>query len=388
MNKDFRGYAVYDKGNQIGTVATNEIKDDSELHSKFMEYYKNATGRDFPRPDDITFEAIGFEEAMDQGQELATKEDGNISSFGDMGALEEDALLPEEVSVDEAINKYKEQGFFDDIEDKKYIDALYNADYTIKKNGRGTTYVVELERLNENKFMTDYDYHTYYDDKIDEFMSDYFYDNAELQNEYNYEDLESHKNEIFTKWKENIDNNMGEWDAAENAANSILDNQDNNLKEDATDMVKLKSDAQHPVRGSSDYPDGNPDTNPKIDIFVNGEYVATTKWSKTAKSAKESYLKKYPELTPEMVKTRIVKEEAEEHSNHSNGQILSGVVSVKVSDIDWDCDGENPENYGLPKEIELKINHDGEMDLEDEISNELSNNTGFCHNGFNYEIIG
>lgn len=74
------------------------------------------------------------------------------------------------------------------------------------------------------------------------------------------------------------------------------------------DLTKYHNDAKHPVRGSSDYPEGNPDRNPKIDIYVNGEYVATTKWAKTAKSAKERYLAKYPELSPESVKTRIVKE--------------------------------------------------------------------------------
>lgn len=79
-----------------------------------------------------------------------------------------------------------------------------------------------------------------------------------------------------------------------------------------TDLTKYHNDARHPVRGSSDYPEGNPDRNPKIDIYVNGEYVATTKWAKTAKSAKERYLAKYPELSPESVKTRIVKENIDE----------------------------------------------------------------------------
>lgn len=74
------------------------------------------------------------------------------------------------------------------------------------------------------------------------------------------------------------------------------------------DLTKYHTDARHPVRGSSDYPEGNPDRNPKIDIYVNGEYVATTRWAKTAKSAKERYLAKYPELSPEAVKTKIVKE--------------------------------------------------------------------------------
>lgn len=74
------------------------------------------------------------------------------------------------------------------------------------------------------------------------------------------------------------------------------------------DMEKYHNASRNPTRGSSEYPDGNPDTNPKIDIIVNGEYVASTRWSKTAKSAKAKYLAKYPELSSEDVKARIVRE--------------------------------------------------------------------------------
>lgn len=36
--------------------------------------------------------------------------------------------------------------------------------------------------------------------------------------------------------------------------------------------------------------------NRKIEIFVNGEYVATTTWSRTLKGAKDAYLASHPEV--------------------------------------------------------------------------------------------
>lgn len=36
--------------------------------------------------------------------------------------------------------------------------------------------------------------------------------------------------------------------------------------------------------------------NRKIEIYVNGEYVATTTWSRTCKDAKDAYLAAHPEV--------------------------------------------------------------------------------------------
>ena len=56
---------------------------------------------------------------------------------------------------------------------------------------------------------------------------------------------------------------------------------------------------------------------------------------------------------------------------------------VKIWDIDWDTDGEDiPE---LPKEITLQLPED-KVD-EDEISDYLSDTYGFCHNGFEFEVL-
>ena len=79
----------------------------------------------------------------------------------------------------------------------------------------------------------------------------------------------------------------------------------------------------------------------------------------------------------------------EEVSDEPNGdeQIPSGPVKVKAYDIQWDCDDADPEECGLPNEIELEINHLDDCSLDDEISDELSDSTGYCHYGFKYEII-
>lgn len=51
---------------------------------------------------------------------------------------------------------------------------------------------------------------------------------------------------------------------------------------------------------------------------------------------------------------------------------------MKATNIKWDTDGEN---INLPKEIEIPK----DMIDEDEISDYLSDITGFCHFGFELE---
>lgn len=41
---------------------------------------------------------------------------------------------------------------------------------------------------------------------------------------------------------------------------------------------------------------------PKIDIFVDGKYKASTTWSRTCKEAKEKYLENNPYIDPSQVK--------------------------------------------------------------------------------------
>lgn len=62
-------------------------------------------------------------------------------------------------------------------------------------------------------------------DGIAEFMSDYFYDNAELQSEFDYDLLDEYKEQIFAKWQDLVHNQgEDEWAAAEMAANEVLPN--------------------------------------------------------------------------------------------------------------------------------------------------------------------
>ena len=62
-------------------------------------------------------------------------------------------------------------------------------------------------------------------DGIDEFMSDYFYDNAELQSEFDYDLLDEYKKQIFEKWQDLVHNEgENEWVAAEMAAKEVLPN--------------------------------------------------------------------------------------------------------------------------------------------------------------------
>ncbi len=51
-----------------------------------------------------------------------------------------------------------------------------------------------------------------------------------------------------------------------------------------------------------------------------------------------------------------------------------------VKDISWDS------NTELPKNLIVNI-PSNEEDIEEYIRNEISEMTGFCHFGFNYEIL-
>jgi len=51
-----------------------------------------------------------------------------------------------------------------------------------------------------------------------------------------------------------------------------------------------------------------------------------------------------------------------------------------VTDIDWDTDGED---IDLPSELEIDILDDMDSeDIEDYVSDSISDITGFCHYGF------
>lgn len=63
-------------------------------------------------------------------------------------------------------------------------------------------------------------------------------------------------------------------------------------------------------------------------------------------------------------------------------------MQIKIKNIKWDIDdNENSAaKLNLPTEIIEEFNCDDKEELDDMISNWLSDSFGYCHFGFNYEI--
>ena len=57
-----------------------------------------------------------------------------------------------------------------------------------------------------------------------------------------------------------------------------------------------------------------------------------------------------------------------------------------VHSIDWDVDNES-ELDDLPTEVDITIDAEDDEDAEDKICDYLSDEYGYCHNGFDYEEI-
>ena len=89
-----------------------------------------------------------------------------------------------------------------------------------------------------------------------------------------------------------------------------------------------------------------------------------------------------PENNDELIESKETPVEDDTEVN-----VPEGTVKVKVRNIQWDCDGDDPEEVGLPSEIELEVVHNDGASLDDEVSDELSDTTGYCHNGFEYSIV-
>lgn len=89
-----------------------------------------------------------------------------------------------------------------------------------------------------------------------------------------------------------------------------------------------------------------------------------------------------PENNDELIESKETPVEDDTEVN-----VPEGTVKVKVRNIQWDCDGDDPEEAGLPSEIELEVVHNDGASLDDEVSDELSDTTGYCHNGFEYSIV-
>lgn len=58
---------------------------------------------------------------------------------------------------------------------------------------------------------------------------------------------------------------------------------------------------------------------------------------------------------------------------------------AKAYNIQYDTDGRKVK---LPKELEIELDDDlNEDEIEETVSDEISNITGYCHFGFSYKII-
>ena len=60
-------------------------------------------------------------------------------------------------------------------------------------------------------------------------------------------------------------------------------------------------------------------------------------------------------------------------------------MKVKVTDIVYDTDGIVSTEMNLPSEMILIV--DGSLDVESEIADIISDKTGWCVEGYNYEIL-
>ena len=66
-------------------------------------------------------------------------------------------------------------------------------------------------------------------------------------------------------------------------------------------------------------------------------------------------------------------------------------MKVKVTDIVYDtrdiCDGHKWDQNELELPSEMIVEVDGIIDIESEIADTISDKTGWCVEGYNYEII-
>jgi len=63
-------------------------------------------------------------------------------------------------------------------------------------------------------------------------------------------------------------------------------------------------------------------------------------------------------------------------------------MNAKVTDIKWDTDGDKRVASELPKSLIIKVEDDlPESEIEDFLSDEISDQVGFCHFGFKWSKI-
>lgn len=61
---------------------------------------------------------------------------------------------------------------------------------------------------------------------------------------------------------------------------------------------------------------------------------------------------------------------------------MSKKMKIKFTDIQWDCDGETPEDLGLPETLVAEVDVDTDGDIVDSLGKFLSDEYGYCVEGF------
>lgn len=83
---------------------------------------------------------------------------------------------------------------------------------------------------------------SYYSTRLNEFIDDYYGDNAAMQSEVDYDFLNNHSKELFNAWKEELLNNTNsdEWSAAEKAYYNLYDGRKTASKKVISESVSVK----------------------------------------------------------------------------------------------------------------------------------------------------
>lgn len=173
----------------------------------------------------VANEKNNFDDELDEELEMLMRETFDIAGV-------------EDLNFDKKLNEAEEnvpgEDFIDEdgtLEETPQLDFAHD----MVDDAEQDEYAEEIVGEADGDDIEDWQYDEYQDDvalangsygNVDEFMSDYFYDNAELQSEFDSDLLEEYKNEIFEKWQELIKDGENEWEAAEMAANEVLPNSD------------------------------------------------------------------------------------------------------------------------------------------------------------------
>ena len=204
-----------------------------------MDSYEEIPSEEVEMPtDDMNIdEDLVLDKSQADPTEVAQEEsfDMDTTLDNDLENQIRESLLAAGINLEESIDSTPQQDFAEDITDAEQDE---NADELMNEDISDT--ITREVKINEsdNWFMDDEENEPYEYTDVDEFMADYFYDNAALQSEYDNDLLDEYKNEIFAKWKELLADGKDEWRAAEIAANEVLPNSDD--KETAK-----KWDTQH-----------------------------------------------------------------------------------------------------------------------------------------------